>query len=287
MKTNYSGISRMQELEDMSVRVIVRKNIGYEMKAYEEFFLNDWHEYKKKGYNEIIMCNDSFYGPFVPLKELVKSFQNDRSDFWGMNLGDNCMLQVLHSYFRVFRKKIIDDGALEKYFEENRNLDICCGVDAVAIFEYGLFAELIDRGYTYSYYSLSGNKNIYSQPYTLVRYNKFPIVKRKAFSGELSDAQELKEVIKYVDEETDYNVNLMLDDVSYRYGDIWKEARRKDTEVLSRSKRQEIIQFLKNNSNIYIYGAGLKGRKFWSVYRKQPKIFLLSFGHSSGRKGRP
>ena len=93
--------NEVQELENMLVHVVVRENIGYEVKAYEEFFRNNWDEYKKEEYNEIIMCNDSFYGPFIPMKQLVDSFQDDVSDFWGINLADNCMLQVLHSYFRV------------------------------------------------------------------------------------------------------------------------------------------------------------------------------------------
>ncbi len=263
----------IQELNKLSVRVIIRENIGYEMKAYEEFFFHYWDEYKNEGYDEIIMCNDSFYGPFIPMKELVDSFEEDTCDLWGINLADNYIVQVLHSYFRVFRKKIIADGALEKYFEENKHLCINCEADAVAIFEYGLFAELMDKGYTYSYYSYSQNKDMYSQPYTLIVNNKFPIMKRKAFSKKMCDAKEINKAIQYIDKETNYDINLILTDANKKYGCAWLEINRNTVNVEIRSKRNEIIQFLKKNPNVYIYGAGLKGRKFWGVYKKYMQNF--------------
>lgn len=92
------SLSHQQRLSDMGIDLLMRENIGYDFMSYrlgvESLALSN--------FDELILCNDSVYGPFYPLQQLFDSMRQRPIDFWGAT--DSYELQYhLQSFFLVFR----------------------------------------------------------------------------------------------------------------------------------------------------------------------------------------
>ena len=64
--------------------IIVRKNIGYDAGAYKECIMNYIGIGNMSKYDELVLCNDTCFGPFVGFDKIFKKMQNTLCDFWGM-----------------------------------------------------------------------------------------------------------------------------------------------------------------------------------------------------------
>jgi len=93
----------IRKLENKGIVVIVRENTGYDFMSYrlglKGLTLLD--------YDEVILCNDSVYGPFFSLKGVVAAMDEQECDFWGVT-ESNEICHHLQSYFLVFKKKILN-----------------------------------------------------------------------------------------------------------------------------------------------------------------------------------
>ena len=96
--------NRMAQLVD---EVIVRENKGYDAGAYKRILMNERIYQIIKQCEELVLCNDTFYGPFISFDEIFQRMKDSKADFWGINLSDNGWLSFIQSYFIVFKKKII------------------------------------------------------------------------------------------------------------------------------------------------------------------------------------
>lgn len=51
-------------------RIVIRKNIGFDAGAYVDILLNYIGQENLKKWDELILCNDTFYGPFIPFSDI-------------------------------------------------------------------------------------------------------------------------------------------------------------------------------------------------------------------------
>jgi rhamnosyltransferase len=99
-------------------KVIVRENIGYDFMSYKVGL----ESFDYTQYNEVVICNDSVYGPLYPLKNVFEEIQKNACDFWGIT--DNTdMSYHLQSYFLVFRKNIVQSDAFKSFWEDVKVLN--------------------------------------------------------------------------------------------------------------------------------------------------------------------
>ena len=80
-------------------------------------------------YDELILCNDSCFGPLADLSPLLNQASQDQScDFWGFSSSIYNNRSFLSTYFVVFKKNILTSGLLPKYLlkvqKQSSSLDV-------------------------------------------------------------------------------------------------------------------------------------------------------------------
>jgi lipopolysaccharide biosynthesis protein len=55
-------------------------------------------------YDSLVLCNDTFYGFFVPIEEIVREMDERKVDVWGLNTLERGLLNHISSYFLVFNR---------------------------------------------------------------------------------------------------------------------------------------------------------------------------------------
>ena len=102
-------------LVGIGCRFIKRANIGYDFGAYRAGLLHIGWE-KLQYYDEVVLCNSSFYGPFYPLNSIFEAIDGS-IDFWGITawIGEPWATHI-QSYFYVFRRQIINSDEFRRYW---------------------------------------------------------------------------------------------------------------------------------------------------------------------------
>lgn len=211
-------------LEKYADNIYIRENMGFDGGAYKDVIINlfGWHRIKE--FDELILCNDTFYGPFVSFESVFDAMKNDKADFWGLNYYQNNIANHLQSYFLVFRSKILKESKFVNYFNRNIYLLTSNINDVYAEFELGLFCYLVDNGYNYGVYSKPNPYNIYQNSSISLREYNLPILKKKVFGPEHFVRATILDALKYLNQNKYYNVDLIINNVKRVYDvDISKE----------------------------------------------------------------
>jgi rhamnosyltransferase len=262
-----------QYFEENAAFLFQRENAGYEMKALEELFLERMDSYFWYSFDELIICNDSFYGPFIPLKEIFGKMESSESDYWGLvRMPQPFFVDFIGSIFVVYRKRIIEGDWIIKYFQENKKYEIGNFFEVVDLYEVGLFYYLKNRGFQ-SDAMVNLTKSGMKFPYESMLRDGMPVLQRKAFSEEYCNVQEIQKCLSYIKENNLYNVDWITSNARRRYG-YSNEVKGSTCEPDKFKTREiDVLNFLTKHTDIYIYGAGRKGKKFWAAYRENIKNF--------------
>lgn len=193
--------------------IYVRDNTGFDAGAYKYVLMNVVGPEQTKAYDEIIFCNDTFFGPFVPLRDIFKDMSNSSCDFWGLTgyFGPTCPFSHIQSYFLVFRKKVITSQVLHEYFEKYID-EITLNISDVYVkFERGLYDYLTrQKGMEANLYSGCEDVDLYKSGYFALRDFGVPIVKKRSFSPDVADDDNMWLTLSYVKYQTDYDIQLVL-----------------------------------------------------------------------------
>ena len=107
------GIEIIEEYADA---IFFRENIGFDAGGFKEVFCNlvGWDMVLK--YDELILVNDSMFGPFIPMKDIFLKMEDSSADFWGLaSQGkrecerQRSFLEYIQSFFMVIRFPILLD----------------------------------------------------------------------------------------------------------------------------------------------------------------------------------
>lgn len=111
--TSHQSIpSELEKILPFLRHYIWRQNLGYDFGSWKIGIseIPDW-----KSYNQILLTNDSIFGPIHPLKPIFEKFDSPDIDIWG--LTDSYELSYhLMSYFLVFQNKIIQSKEFENFW---------------------------------------------------------------------------------------------------------------------------------------------------------------------------
>lgn len=247
--------------------LIIRENKGYDAGAYKAAIFDDVVDRMIAQSEELIFCNDTFYGPFISFREILKKMEKTTSDFWGLNLSDNGLLTFIQSYFLLFRKRILESGDLKNFFEERIDADTLDFNKVLLGFERGIFEFLIRRGYRYGALNIQ-HYHVYSSVDASICYDKLPILKKKAFSSGHYVKEKMLNALHYINENYNYDINLILADIRERYSvqlnceEIESHPIQIDSEKVKivKSGKEDLLQFADKYDNVYIYGAGAYGK---------------------------
>lgn len=145
----------VEKLQRFNVEVVRRENIGYDFYSYKVGIA----QLELDGYDELIICNDSVFGPIFPMKSIFKSMQNRVCDFWGITDSD-LIAHHLQSYFLVFRKSVLNSTIFSDFWN---GVDVLTDKnEIIKQYEVGVSQKLLGENFTllaYVQYSINTKDN--------------------------------------------------------------------------------------------------------------------------------
>ncbi len=223
-----------QKLEAVSDSILVRDNTGFDVWAYKEAieFLG-WETII--GYDELIMCNFTCYGPVYPFSEMFDEMAKRNCDFWGavkhpeqhnylLPNYQGYIYEHIMSYFIVVRNPMLSSEEFRRYWD---NLpQIKSKTESAAYHETVFTKHFEDLGYTSDAYvdlkdyeGRCNNSSIFLADELLMK-SRCPLVKRRAFAFPLysnilseSAGSNASELMDYISANTDYDCEMIWEDL--------------------------------------------------------------------------
>lgn len=135
--------------------------------------------------DELILINDSCYGPVYPFSELFQRMESVICDFWGINGSkkppENIFKPHISSFFYVFRRSVINGNDIDDFLNAihgkyDRSKVIC-------LLELEFTQYLQKKGFLWQVTDEKCEHNIYLHPLTFLETYRIPLVKKKALKG--------------------------------------------------------------------------------------------------------
>lgn len=281
-----SGLKTFRKFTD---EICIRDNVGFDAGAYKEILVHYLSESELCRYDEVILCNDTFFGPLVPMRDIFEKMEERDCDMWGMDGYLEITFPYIQSYFLVFRKKIIQKNLLRDYFSRYVEEKTESLYKVYCQFEVGLY-DYLSRIHSMksAVFSNGTMMNPYQYSYTLVSKYNLVAVKKKAFADWEKHKNNILCTLSYIKYYTHYDVNMILECIKRVYnweiGEICElEYYEPPTErmlPMAIYTETEIANLL-GDDEFYIYGTGFYGhRVYWRFARENPKFkgFIVSDG---------
>lgn len=218
-------------LTEYADEIFFRENIGFDAGGFKDALCKyiGWNRILK--YDELVLCNDSMFGPFKPMRDIFLEMNEKKMDFWGLikhsesiydDLGH--IPEHIQSFFYVIRFKMLHHSMFREYW--NTMPYFTTFIDTVKGHELKFTQFFSKLNFTYDVLAQvqSNNtlyiKNNYSQyahiPYELIKKRNFPFIKKQPFVREILGVQtqeNLKLSLEYIDSETDYDIDLIWENI--------------------------------------------------------------------------
>ena len=134
--------------------------------------------------DELVVMNDSNYGPVYPFADSFSKMSAVDCDFWGYTGYDAFGNVHISSYFYLFRRRVIDSSVLDGFLAL---IDGPIERDKVIMkFEFRLTKHLENAGFKWATFVPMGFKKgaPTKYPLSLCRLYKMPLLKAKAVNGD-------------------------------------------------------------------------------------------------------
>ncbi len=267
-----TGYEKLMTVADEIYR---RPNTGFDFGAYKDVLENYLHPGELENYQELILCNDTCYGPFISFEDIFARMRENGSEFWSMNYIDDPLLPHFQSYFMVFRGEAI--ALLSDFLDKEVDSSIVNPIQACG-YEHGLSEAILSNGIRTDYYTSKVNGyhhlDIFGAPDYAMELLGLPLLKRRAFSDELSMKDNCRRALHMIAEQGTYPLPYILENVRRIYHRDFSNALQKQyvTEMSYFEKnyvsRQEVISFCRRHKKIYLYGNGYMSILFMARFRR-------------------
>lgn len=205
-----------KELEKISSYV----KAGY-AKRHKKYDFGSWQELvraigkdKIRKYDQLILANDSCYGPLYPLSSVFKKMDAKNVDFWGLSSSIGYHVHI-QSYFIVFNKSVIDTDYLFDFLDtvkqEKSLREVCDNYEDILTY------TLSQKGFTYDTFIPLDDRNLhpYFKTWDCIKETKFPLLKVKTFYG-VAGQQPINNYKSFLKEYTNYDPMLIETDLNNR-----------------------------------------------------------------------
>ena len=221
--------------------LVVRENKGLDAGAWQYAMTEYLGWDRVDEYDEIVLFNDTFFGPFYPFREVFEEMGKRDIDFWGLT----CHFEIedpygtspygyfpthIQSYFTVIRKKMHCDYVFKKYWDDLsdlENFEEAVGKNEVVFTKYfsdqGFSWDVLVDATSRCFEEREKNYNIeLFDPFWSVSKNKCPVLKKKNFAVSLTHylsinmGNSLYQCVEYLRDFTKYDTDM-----------IWKYILRK------------------------------------------------------------
>lgn len=269
----YVTANSHEKLKSYAAEILTRENKGFDGGAYKDVFENYLTKEDVSNFDSVVLCNDTFYGPFYPFENVFSFMQPLDYDFWGLSrhAGGGKVLGIgmdipphLQGYFLVVNKKILSSDCFLPFF---KNLSYPKTYqDAIEKFEIGFTSYFSKFGFKYGDYAqarcwktVPNCVNYIRYADLLVKDYDFPILKKKALS--LSNFLAHKNVLDYLKNSKRYDVQLILNNLKRLH------SLRNDIFNLD-----QIDSFFKNHDKVYVWGNGEIGKNISAFLKSENYI---------------
>ena len=224
-----------KKLKEFTSNILVRKNQGYDVGAFREALLSYVGRTEIQNYDEIVLCNDTFLGPFVPFVNIFDEMEKRQVNFWGLAAqpktidfwsdSNDIVPAFIQSFFIVVGKQMLQDERFWNYWEEMK-IDGYNVTQVVMRHEQRFTPYFEALGYSWDVYTDNSffedvpEKNGFTPylviPYELIKYGKCPFLKKKCIVGkDISQGMEpengsFAKAIEYIRDNTGYDYKLIL-----------------------------------------------------------------------------
>ena len=181
--------------------------------------------------DELVIFDDSFYGPFVSFSKVFAEMESSKADFWGITKravhrkGEEIIREYLQKYFIVFRKKMLEKDLFWNFFKDDVSEEK--GVDRTSSdFDYGITWFFSENDFSYDVYVKDDKLNseatfnynhVRYNPYLMLAKYKMPVLSRDCFSKKkklsYGNGEEISRVFSYIKERFGYDVDIIWEDL--------------------------------------------------------------------------
>ncbi len=219
-------------LEAYADEIFYRENFGFDAGGYKDALCDFLGWDRVLSYDELVLVNDSMFGPFKPMKDIFAEMSKKKIDFWGLSkhgerkdLKDGCYFpEHIQSFFLVIRSKMLHCSQFKDYWQ---NMPYYTTFHETVMRHEVRFTQKFSKlGYTFDTLAdtkvndSSNIKNNYSQyavlSFELISKRNFPFLKKRHISLDTLEShtqESLRLAIDYIDKDTDYDVNLIWENM--------------------------------------------------------------------------
>ena len=223
--------------------LLIRENHGLDAAAYKEGLISHcgWEEVQK--YDEVVLMNDTFFGPIHSFDDMFTEMSGKDLDFWGMSAGYHTqdwwkkvrykyIPNHIQTFFIAFRKQMVNTDVFRSYwdsYDETLN-DF---ISVVTQNEVVLTKHFQDLGFRWDIYAQTHrycsdcpreNFNLYHcHADTMMSEMGFPVLKRKSLNVNFYDSLSSQDIsaaadaMAYIHNKTDYDTAMIWDNVLRLY----------------------------------------------------------------------
>lgn len=232
----------MEQLKKYTTDIFVRDNTGYDAMAFKLAMTTyvGWSVLDE--YDELLLINDTFYGPLYPLEEVFTEMEKRDCDFWGLTghkeyidyyFGDSQKLPAhIQSYFMAFRKLVFQSHVFQDYW--NRFDSVSWVFSDVVNKHERFFTHMLEQaGFSWDTYVHATEYDekkpehnfvqYYHAAYQLIKDYRCPIIKKKIFAskklinnpGEIGN--DAAKALLWIAENTDYDIDMIWENILRLY----------------------------------------------------------------------
>lgn len=215
------GKKALQEVAD---EVYERENKGVDIGAYKAA-INHIGWDKLDTFDELVLMNNTCFGPVYPFEEAFHWATGQDVDFWGLTydlksnwnhnnkyLHYNKDIKHIQSYFLVLRQKLLGSEFIKNFFHEiPENTGY---IDSGIVYEYAFPGYFEKYGYKGAVYCDDKDFNypLLHNPVGLLKKYRMPLIKKRSFFHHYTDVlsntagEATAELIEYLEKHTGYNM---------------------------------------------------------------------------------
>lgn len=221
----------MEILEEYADRIFYRENVGFDAGGFKDALcsLVGWD--KVLQYDELVLANDSMFGPFKPMQDIFAEMERRRVDFWGLiKRGEGrygrigCIPEHIQSFFFLVGSRMLHCSQFRDYWESMPYYHTLH--ETVIGHEINFTGYFAGLGYTFDALADTGVNdsadadNNYTQyshiAFELIKKRNFPFLKRQQIADNTLNRQtqeNLRQAIEYIGDETGYDVDLIWENI--------------------------------------------------------------------------
>ena len=203
--------NELKKIDDYCLYIINGRHSEYDFGSYKRGYLYAKENNLLENYDKIIFCNDSVYGPFFNLENIVNKMLN--YNFGGIYISKDLKIAehyYITSFFIIIDKTIFNTGFFNDFIlkikKESDKMDI------IKKYEFGLSKLMLDNNVKLqAIFNDNGEFNRpYFNPLALIKEG-FPFLKRHVLEKKVTvplNIEELKTILNII--KNNYDIKLII-----------------------------------------------------------------------------